>query len=172
MFSTPEIPIRIADISHRQMEQDDGEVALVEWTCEIAPFTAAMAGDLHDFVKRTLYTSRDVEVNALLRGASFDIGIRPQSIRVRMAPDQTDESFTIEEAKIEGIKAKRSKKSTAWTLEFKVVCAHASEHHLAQLIDCYLKTRYVTFEDAVPTLFDETPTVSRAAQPEPAATTH
>jgi len=73
---------------------------------------------------------------------------------------QKKASFTIEEAKISGIKAKRSKKSSACTLEFAVTCAPASEHQLAQIVECYLKTRYFIFAEATPDLFSE----SRAAQ--------
>lgn len=157
MFNRDNVVVRIANIAHNQMEQDESEVALVVLTCEVNPLTPELATDLHDFVKRTLYTAQDVEVNSLLASASFNLGIPPQKVQVRMAPDQKKDSFVILEAKIDGVKAKRSKKSTAWTLEFRLTCAPASEHQLAQIVDCYLKARYLTFENAVASLFDETP---------------
>lgn len=165
MFSTPHVGVRIASITHRSMEQDEAEVPLTEMTCELSPFTPSLAGDLHDFVKRTLYTAAGVEVNSLLKGAIFDIAIRPQQIEVRMTPDQDEDSFTILEAKIGSIKAKRSKKSTAWVLEFTITCSPATEHQLAQIVECYLKTRYLSFQNAESCLFDtevdETPQLKR-----------
>ena len=157
MFTRPNVCIRIANVTHNQMEQDEHEVPLTILTCEVAPFTPELAGDLRDFVRRTLYTSADVEVNALLGTALFNIAIPPQAVAVRMAPDQAKSSFVIQEAKIDGIKAKRSKKSTAWTLEFRLTCSPASDKQLAQLVESYLKSKYFTFEDAVPSLFDESP---------------
>jgi len=165
MFNTPRIGVRIAHITHQQMEQDDTEVPLTVLTCEVSPFTAALAADLHDFVKRTLFTAKDVEVNGLLASASFNLAVRPQAVDVRMAPDQTAESFTVQEAKLSGIRAKRSKKSSAWTLEFTLSCSPESSDQLGQLVDCYLKMRYLTFSDAEACLFDaevdETPQLKR-----------
>lgn len=155
MFSKDNVCVRIANIAHRQLEQDEKEIPLVELTCEISPFTPELAGDLHDFIKRTLYTAQNVEVNDLLGGAKFNLAIRPQIIKVKMAPDQTKDSFTIAEAKIDSIKAKRSKKSPAWTLEFHVTCSPASEHQLSQIVDGYLKARYLSFDDAEACLFDQ-----------------
>lgn len=171
MFEKTNVAVRISNITHRQMEKDDAEIPLVELTCEINPFTAELAGDLHDFMKRTLYTAAGVEVNSLLGGASFALELRPQTIVVRMAPDQKKDSFTIDEAKIEHIRAKRSKKSTAWTLEFKVTCSPASEHQLAQIAASYCKTRYLTMADAAACLFDkpvdETPRIAGRVADEP-----
>lgn len=162
MFSRPNVAVRVSNVAHNQMEQDDTEIPLTILTCEVAPLTPELAGDLHDFVRRTLYTSTDVEVNSLLRSAAFDLSIPAQAVAFRMAPDQTKASFQLEEAKIDGIKAKRSKKSTAWTLEFKLTCSPASAKQLESLVESYLKVKYLTFENAVPSLFDETP---RAAAP-------
>lgn len=164
MFSRPEVCVRIAAINHNQMEQDENKVTLTILTCEVAPLTPELAADLHDFVKRTLYTAQDVEVNGLLGSASFNLGIPPQAVAFRMAPDQKKASFVIAEAKIDGIKAKRGKKSTAWTLEFKLTCSPASDHQLAQIIESYLKAKYLTFENATASLFDEAPRAAEQAE--------
>lgn len=154
-----EVGVRIANVAPELMEKDDAEIALVRLSCEINPLTPDLASELHDFVRGTLYTMSGAEVNGLLGGASFALAIPPQSIAVRMAPDQKKPSFKIDEAKIGGIHAKRSKKSSAWTLGFTVTCAPASEHQLAQIMECYTRTKYLTFAPAEPGLFDETPEV-------------
>lgn len=141
------------------MESNEAEITLVKLKCEVNPFTAARAQEVHDFVRGTLFTLSGAEVNDLLGSATFRLAIPPQRIEVRMAPDQEKPSFVIEEAKVDGIKAKRSKKSSAWTLEFTVTCAPVSEHHLAQLCESYLKSKYMAFSPAEPGLFDETPEV-------------
>ncbi len=51
--------------------------------------------------------------------------------------------------------ARRSKKSSAWRLVFTITVAPASEHQLAQIVEDYTKTRYLTFANAEATLFDE-----------------
>lgn len=164
MFDRENLGVRISHITHQQMDRDDSEVALTVLTCEVNPLTPDLAGEVHDKVKRTLYTATGAEVDSLLAGASFNLDILPQSIVVRAAPDQKKASFTIEEAKISGVKAKRSKKSAAWTLEFTVTCAPATEHQLAQIVGCYLKSIYVIFAEATPDLFSESRAAERKAR--------
>lgn len=154
MFDTERIPMRIAKIEPRQIVKEDVEVALVEITLEINPLSAPLANELDEYVRRTLFTRLDGEVTEKLAAATFRLGIVPQAIVVQAAPDSS-ERFTIEEAKIGLMKAKRSKKTSTWRLEFTIRCAPASERQLAQMFDCYLKTRYCTFANAVPGLFDE-----------------
>jgi hypothetical protein len=161
MFKREKVGVRIANINPELMEKDDAEIALVRLSCEISPLTAELAQELHDFVRGTLYTLSGAEVNSLLGGASFALAIPPQAIAVRMAPDQKKPSFTIDEAKIAGLHAKRSKKSTAWTLGFTITCAPASEHQLAQIMESYCKTKYMSFGPAEPGLFDEVPTPTK-----------
>jgi hypothetical protein len=161
MFTRERVGVRVANIVPELMEKDDAEIALLRLSCEISPLTAELAQELHDFVRGTLYTMSGVEVNSLLGGASFSLAIPPQAIQVRMAPDQKKASFTIDEAKIGGLHAKRSKKSTAWTLGFTITCAPASEHQLAQIMEAYCKTKYMSFGPAEPGLFDEVPTSAK-----------
>jgi hypothetical protein len=143
------------------MEKDDLEVALVKISCEINPLTAELAQEIHDFVRRTLFTMDGVEVNSLLNGCSFALAMPPQAIQVRMAPDTKKPSFTLDETKVGDFKARRSKKSSAWTWTFTVTCSPASEHQLAQIMECYTRTKYLTFAPAEPGLFDDAPTASR-----------
>lgn len=150
-----QIAVRVAEIRHRQMEHEDKEIQLTEITFEIHPLSPELAGELDDFVKRTLYTMKDAEVTSKLTGASFNLGIRPQEIAVRMAPDQGKASFVIEEAKIGTFHARRSKKSSAWRLVFTATCAPSSEHQLSQIVDSYLKSRFLQFANATAGLFDE-----------------
>jgi hypothetical protein len=154
-FDTEHVPVRFADIKHRKMDKDDQEISLVEITFEMSPFTKERAKELDDFVRRTLFTQTDAEVTQKLGGANFRLAIRPQSIAVRMAPDQGQASFVIDEAKVGTFHARRSKKSSAWRMVFTVTCAPANEHQLAQIVECYLKSRYLTFANAEPGLFDE-----------------
>ena len=160
MFERENVGVRVSHITHEQMERDENEIALVKLTCELNPLTPALAGELHDKVKRTLYTAAGAEVDSLISGVSFNLGILPQSIVVRNAPDQPKASFRIDEAKISGIRAKRSKKSVAWTLEFAITCSPTSDKHLSQIVSTYLKTIYLIFAEATPDLFSE----SRAAE--------
>lgn len=161
MFKTDDIAVMVRNIVPELMEKEDSEISLVKISCEINPLTAERAQELHDFVRATLYTRSGAEVNSLLNGAKFALAIPPQAVAVRMAPDQKKASFTIDEAKVTDIHAKRSKKSAAWTLGFTLTCAPASEHQLAQIMEAYCKTKYMTFAPAEPGLFDAEPVASR-----------
>jgi len=180
MFATEHIPVRIANIAHRQMEKGDQEIPLVDITCEINPLPAKLAAEIDDIVRRTLYTVNDAEVSTKIKAIAFDpgaIGLLPQSIEFRSAPDQTKETFTLLETKVSSLKAKRGKKSTAWTLVFVVTCSPASDKQLGQIVDSYLKTRYLSFDNATATLFDADEKQQRrsrgaAGSSTEAATTH
>lgn len=160
MFKRSNVGVRIAKIHTEQMEKDEEAITLVVLSCEINPLTPELAQELHDFVRGTLYTMTGAEVNSLLARASFNLFIPPQAIACRMAPDQKKDSYTISEAKIGSIHAKRSKKSTAWTLRFTITCSPASATQLHQIVSSYLTTKYMTFTPAVAGLFDETPEVT------------
>lgn len=164
MFETKHVPVRISNITHRSMDSDDKEIPLVEIACEMAPFTPALASEVDDFVRATLYTRTDAEVTSKMKSASFNLPIRPQTIDIRMAPDQTRDSFTLLDVKVSDYKATRSKKSTAWTWQFTLTCAPASDKQLGQIADMYCKTRYLSFSNATQTLFDEDEKAARQSR--------
>lgn len=155
MFKTAHVPVRIASVTHQQMEKDEHEIPLTVLGCEISPFPAGLAGELHDFVRGTLYTRTGAEVNSLLKNCGFALELRPQEVEIRTAPDQGNASIVIAEAKIGNFHASRGKTSSGWKLGFTLTCSPASAKQLSQLVECYLKTRYMCFEDASGTLFDE-----------------
>lgn len=155
MFDREHVPVRFADIKHRTMKKDDAEIGLVEITLEISPFTKELAKELDDYVRRTLFTATDAEVTSKLGGANFRLGIPAQQIAVRMSADQGDASFVIDEAKIGIFHARRSKKTSTWRLVFTATCSPLNEHQLAQIVDCYTKSRFITTGNAEPGLFDE-----------------
>ena len=155
MFDKENVSARCTKVEHRSMEKDEKEIGLVDLKFEISPFTKELAADLDDFVRGTLYTRNDGEVSSKLRAVRFDLPIRPQELAVRAAVDQGKSTFTILEAKVHGIIATRQKKSTAWVLKFTVTAAPATEHQLAQMVECYLKSKYLTFADAEADLFAE-----------------
>lgn len=158
------IPMRIDKVEHQTMTKDDAEIGLVKMTFLVSPLTRELADDLSAFMRRTLFTATDAEVNPQLKAAQFDLGVKPQLIEVRSAPDQDDPTFTIEEAKIGTLVASRSKKAAGWRLRFSATFSPRSEHQLAQVVDSYTKTRYCTFENAVADLFSESKQTERKAR--------
>jgi len=164
MFDRENVNLRFTNIAPRVMEKDEKEIALVEITCEINPFTKELAGELDEFVKSSLFTRTDAEINSKLAGVTFRLPIRPQSVVVRMASDQKKDSFTIDEAKIGELHARRSKTTTTWKLVFTLTCSPISEHQLSQIFDAYRKGRYLTFADASPDLFAEVSKEEKAAR--------
>jgi len=164
MFKRSEVPVRVAQIVPELLEKEDAEIGLVKLSCEINPLTPELAQEIHDFVRSSLFTMSGAEVNSLLSSASFALAVPPQSIQVRMAPDQRKPSFTIDEAKLGDFKARRSKTSSAWTWTFSITCSPASDHQLAQIIEAYTRTKYLTFAPAKPGLIDEEPEVTSRGQ--------
>lgn len=167
MFSRPNVAVRINNVSPLKMDKDGAEITLLRLDCEVEPFTAELAKELDSEVRTALYTRTDAEVKSKVTSISWDLGIPPQVVEVRLAPDQEQESFTLLETKIANIKTKRSKKSTAWRLTFSMTCWPASEHQTAQIMDSYSKVRYMGFEAAQPDLFsDSTKQRTRAVRAE------
>jgi len=158
------VPMRIAAVAHRQMERDEKEIGLVELKLEINPFTPKLASDMHDDVRRMLFTANEAEVRSLLGGASYYLPIGPQEVIMRMAPDQGKPTLSIDEAKIGQLHMRRSKKATTWRCVFTLTFHPQSKDQLAQAVDAYLKTRYVTMADAQPDLFAEAEKRSRAGR--------
>lgn len=144
----------IARVVSEQAQQDDKEIPLVTMRVEV-PLTPTLAGDLGDFVKRSLYTAKDGEVNGLMKSAVFDIGLPPQAVEFRMAVDQTKDSFTLPECLVSTLKAVKRKKTNTWTLIFTLTAAWQSAAQLQQIMTCHCQSRYLTFETAVADLFDE-----------------
>lgn len=155
MFKTAHLPVRIANVTHQQMEKDETEIPLTILSCEISPFPAGLAGELHDFVRGTLYTRTGAEVNSLLAGCSFSLELRPQEVEMRLAHDQGKPTLVLPEAKVGNFRASRTKKSSAWTLHFTITCSPTSAKQLHELVDTYCKTRFMCFTDSEGTLFDE-----------------
>jgi hypothetical protein len=155
MFQMSHVPVRIANVTHQQMQKDDDEIALTVLACEISPFPAGLAGELHDFVRGTLYTRTGAEVNSLLAGCSFALDLRPQEVEMRLAPDQSKPTLVLPEAKIANFRASRPKRTSSWTLHFSITCSPASAKQLHDLVDCHTRTRYMCFADSEGTLFDE-----------------
>lgn len=160
MFKRGLVPVRVANIVPELMEKDDAEISLVKISCELNPLSPELASEIHPFVRDTLFTMSGAEVNSLLNGCSFALAIPPQAIQFRSAPDQKRPAFAIDEAKVGDFKARRSKKSSAWTWTFTVTCSPASPTQLSQIMEGYTRTRFLTFAPATPGLFDETPVAS------------
>jgi hypothetical protein len=169
VFKRTNVPVRVANIVPELMEKDDAEVPLVKLSCEVNPLSPELAQEIHDIVRSTLFTMSGAEVNSLVSGASFALAMPPQAIQFRSAPDSKKPAFTIDEAKVADFRAKRSKKSSAWTWTFTITCSPASDHQLAQLMESYTRTKYLTFAPAKPGLFDEAPTVTSRGLTEPEA---
>jgi hypothetical protein len=155
VFDRKNVPIRINNIAPLKMDKDEREITLLRLDCEVEPFTPELAKELDSEVRTALYTRTDAEVKSKVTSIGWDLGIPPQAVEVRLAPDQDQESFTLLEVKIANIKTKRSKKSTAWRLTFSMTCWPATEHQSAQVIESYSKVRYMSMEPAQPDLFSE-----------------
>lgn len=151
--NTGHVALRFNKVEHLGMEKDEKEIDLIKVQLELNPLTVKKAEDLSSFMRRMLFSAKDAEVTAELDGASFKPVDPYQDIVVRMAPDQTDESFTILEGKIGTLHARRSKKSSSWRLVFSVTFMPASKDVQAMVIASRAKTRYCTFADAKPDLF-------------------
>lgn len=165
MFDRENVGVRISGMTpEKPLDHDDKEIPMVRFTCEVNPLTPELAGEVHDIVRRTLYTTKDVEVNNLVAGCTFNLELPPQEIVVKTAPDLKKPTFTITEAKIEAIRAKRSKKSTAWVLEFSFRCSPATPQQLALMHESYLKQRWFTFALAEADLFSEVGKEERATR--------
>jgi hypothetical protein len=155
MFSRQNVAIKVTGIAPLKMDRDEKEITLLRMDCEVEPFSPELAKELDGEVRSALFTRGDAEVKSKVTSIGWDLGIPPQVVDVRMAPDQDEASFSLTETKIGNIKTRRSGKSNAWRLTFSITCWPASEHQSAQIIDAYSKVRYMSFEPAHPDLFSD-----------------
>ena len=151
MIETTDVHAMQRGMTHHRMTKGDKEIELVTFSIELM-MTAAYAQQLGDFVRQTLYTRNESIANAQLRSVVFDIDAKPQRIRVRMAPDQAEDSYVLAECRIGNIRVVRYKES-GWKATFPVTCSPSSPMQAWQIADSKDKGRWYTFEQVKPDLF-------------------
>lgn len=155
MFDRNRIPLKVTNITPQKMEHEEKDLTLLKIDCEIEPFTPELAADLDADVRQTLYTRQDAAIKTKVTSIGWDLGIPPQMVDLRLAPDQEEPSFTLDEAKVSNVKTKRSGKSTAWRLTFSLTVFPTSAQQMNQIIESYTKVRYTDWEVAHPDLFSD-----------------
>jgi hypothetical protein len=151
MFTTPNLAMMQRGLRHDVITKGEMEVNLAHITLEIF-LTASLAAEVSDFMRTTLYNRTEGETNAQLKSASFDPDVQTQRVTVRMAPDQTEDSYSYAEAKVGRFHVTRSKSGT-WRCRFVITVSPASDHHLMQIVDSLKKSRFYSFADTKPDLF-------------------
>jgi len=151
MFQTTNIAARQLGIQHGTTHRGEKEIPLVTMTFEVF-LTPALAGEISEFVRSTLYTRSEATANQQLRAVTFDASTPTQRVAVRMAPDQKADSYTLAEVKFGYVHAKRVKE-TSWKVVFSGTCSPASDHQLAQIVESNKKGRFLTFQQVEPDLF-------------------
>lgn len=151
MFTTEDFHATQRGLNHHRTTKDGKEIPLVTFALEFMG-TPKLAKELSDYVRRTLYTSSEAIAPAQLRACSFDLSVPTQRIRVRMAPDQAEDSYSLTECKI-GIVTVRRYKEAGWKLTFPVTCSPASPSQLMQIAESKDKGRWFTFAEVKPDLF-------------------
>lgn len=151
MFKTEDVHATQRGLNHHRTTKDDKEIPLVTFALEFMA-TPKLAQELGDYVRGTLYTRSEAMANNQLRAVSFDLSVPTQRIRVRMAPDQSEESYSLAECKIGTVRAVRYKEAS-WKITFPVTCSYASPSQLAQIAESKDKGRWWTFVEVKPDLF-------------------
>jgi hypothetical protein len=126
MFTTPNVRAGLKAISLRVEESEDGDRRVADCTFVVDPFTRALAGELdplvaeHVFLPGTLKGpafETDVPRHEVL-DISFDLGIPPQRLDLRIALDMPESALVLPYLTIRKLRVTRPKPDKP-----KIVCS-------------------------------------------------
>ncbi len=169
LFTVPKIPMHCEGITHRLEKRKSGETKIVELALKIEPFTPQLAAALdpaeYAFVKRTLFKMGDgaTPVNDL-RAVEFRPPLDRQKLLCFATVDTAMASICLDQVKVTKIRARQSKDAQGWVLYVHVSFGPVDKGELEYVNAFYAGQRWITFEEAEPSL-DFAPDAEAAEAP-------
>lgn len=159
LFTVGKVPMYCEGITHRLERRKDRDVKVVDLSLKVQPFSAQLAAALdaeYGFVKRTLFKVTNGDPVVDLRSVEFKLPAERQQLHCYAAPDTDVASIMFDQVKVTKIRARSAKDGTGWTLLVHVSFGPCDKAELAYVNDFYTGQRFVTWEQAEPSLdFDD-----------------
>lgn len=157
LFDVAKVPMFCDGIAHRLEKRKTGdEVKVVDLTLRIQPFTNELAStinqDEYGAVKRMLFNLITGEANDDLRSVEFVATSDRQRLICFATPDTEVPSIAFDQVKVKKIRARTQKDVAGWALYVYVSFGPLGKSELEYVNDWYTKQRFVSFEEAEPSL--------------------
>ena len=157
LFEVGKIGAFLDAITHgSEKRPNDGRTKIVTCTLRVDPFDVTHALALDQRVRDTLYSLSTSEKRAHLRRAEFALGISRQNIHIFAAPDTAQASRVITQVAVKDFVAKIDKDKNHFSLTFKIAFGPVDRDELALIEDWRTTQRFLTFEEAEPSLAFDT----------------
>lgn len=152
LFQGRQVGLFLDDLGPRVQKNKHGdEVHFADLALRLHPLTPEMASALDEQIRGTLFRRTTAEPVPHLKSVEFNFGIARQVMRVAAAPD-TNETIAIDHVAISGIRARTEKGVDGWGLVFRGSFGPLDKRELEFLWDWYTKQKFVTFDEADPSL--------------------
>lgn len=163
LFATAKVPLFLDTIIHGTEKRKGEDVKIVTLSLRVQPFDAKLASSLDEGVqaatgvKPLLFSLNNAEPKSLVRRLDVGLGCPRQQLLVFASSDTTKESIAFDQAKVGGTYARTQKDINGYAFCFRVSFGPVGRRELEFIQDWHLSTRFVTFDQAEPGLFDEDP---------------
>lgn len=154
-FTVGKIALYCESIAHRIEGRSSGQTKVVDLALKVEPFTNQLAAAMDDeyaHVKRLLFKLGDGSPVRDMRSIEFRPPFERQNLIVFATPDTTEPSICLPQAKITKLRARSKKDGDGWVLYLYVSFGPVSKTELEFVNDWYTQQRFVTFEQAEPSL--------------------
>lgn len=153
LFSTGKTGVFLESLDHRVEKRKSGETKVAVLGCAVRPLTVQLAAAVDEVIRGALFRrTGDAAPQPFVRALEFHLPIERQDVTVFASPDTVKPSILFQQVKIERLKARIDKDSTAYTLTFKAVFGPCAAKELAYLEDWLNTQRFLSFEMSEPDL--------------------
>lgn len=160
LFSVAKVPMYCEGISHRIERRKAGDAKVVDLALKVQPFTAQLAAALdsaeYGFVKRLLFKQSDATPVRDFKDVGFKLPVGRQKLICFASPDTTKASIALDQVKVTKLRVRGQKDGDSWVLYVHASFGPLGKAELEYVNAFYAEQRFVTFEEAEPSLeFDE-----------------
>ena len=160
LFDDDKVGCYLDDIGHRIEKTKDGkEIAMVDLTLRVQPFTAELATSLDPDVRALLFRMNDGEPKDKIKSIHFALTIPNQNIAIYLVPDgqgpiadQFLAERLIPDVEISGLRARKEKGVDGFGLVFYASFGPVGKDELEYIVAWYTQQRFVTFHPQEPVL--------------------
>lgn len=165
LFETEKVPMFLDSFAPRLEKRGGDEHTVRDLTLRIQPLTpelaSACSGD--DLLKRSLFKLTDGEPLPGITSVGFSMAPPRQRLLVYASPDTEAPSIMFDQVRVSKVRARVEKGCDGWALVMHASFGPISKVEAEYIEAWYTTQRFVTFEEAEPTLdFDEFDTMSDA----------
>src|SRR4051812_14754356 len=161
LFATAKVPLFLDSITHGTEKRKGEDVKIVTLSLRVQPFDAKLASSVDDGVqsdnglKPLLFSLNTAEPKGLVRRLDVALACPRQQLIVFASSDTTKESIAFDQAKVTGTYARTQKDINGYAFCFRASFGTVGRRELEFIQDWHLSTRFVTFQQAEPGLFDD-----------------